>query len=210
MKNIDFISASRSARLWPLILGRYGGIAKFCQDTGEDYGAIHKYVNGMLKIGDRVARRLEGLINVDSGYLDEDIPRYLTTNIPLLSIDMMKSVAYNPKIFKSDKSFILRQDLIKAYNWNSNALIALIVSDNSMEPTMSEGNYVVIDCAQANIIQNKVYAILIHDDFYIRRLSKSPETGSLIISSDNNIKSSELGHQNYRIIGRVVYVDRVM
>lgn len=217
MKSIDYVSASRGNLLSELISSEYGGVAKFCQDTGEDYGAIHKYVNGALRIGDKVARRLEGFFKVNAGYLDKNIPNKLLTNVPVVSIDEAKSINFKLEQNEASENILLENGLVKAYAWKTESLMALVANNDSMEPTIFEGDYVVIDCAQKNIIPNKVYALSVHGDFYIRRLDKSIETGGLILIADSNLynlnnkyKSIELKHDNFHIIGRVVYVPRVL
>ena len=216
MTDIDYISASRGALIYAEITKQYGGIAQFCHDTGEDYSAIHKYVHGALRVGDKVARRLEPLIKFSPRELDKNIPKQLGTNVPVLSLASLK--AGNLFLPENSEDYIsLNDGLIKAYGWNRESLISIIFDNNSMEPTIQSGSYVVIDSSQKKVVLNKVYALLVYEEFYIRRLDKSPESGKLILLPDSHLfkvnnlfAPTEISHENYNIIGRVVYAPNVL
>ncbi len=214
MPTMDIIGVSRSNILNSIIISNYGGsVQNFCTATGEDYGAIHKYVNQALRIGDRVARRLEKVMELTNGYLDKSIPKFDVTEVPVITTRFSSNEQLKDLISSSVTLSAVENDLIENYKWNKEALVMIIAEDNSMEPTIRAGIQVIIDCSQREIIQNKIYAIRIHDDIYLRRINKSQSTGMLIISPDsetyqvnNQFKSFELDHNNYEVIGKAVFI----
>lgn len=80
-----------------------------------------------------------------------------------------------------------------------------------MEPTIQEGTKAIIDYSQTSIQANKIYALRIREDVYLRRIMRSPSTGNLTLISDSatfqnnkNYEIQEITHNDYEIIGRVV------
>jgi phage repressor protein C with HTH and peptisase S24 domain len=87
----------------------------------------------------------------------------------------------------------------------------MVVSGSSMEPRYQDGDSVVVDyCQRDTIIDGKVYAIILNNETYIKRLFKEVD-GSVRIVSDNPDKSRhpdrvvmEEYMDKLAIIGRVV------
>lgn len=89
----------------------------------------------------------------------------------------------------------------------------MVVSGDSMEPRLLDGDSIVVDyCQNDTIIDGKVYVLVINDEVKVKRLFKAIG-GGLIIRSDNpdknthpdlNVRAEEMMH--VRIVGRVVAV----
>lgn len=101
----------------------------------------------------------------------------------------------------------------KRMHINPDCAATMVVSGESMEPRLLDGDSIVVDyCQNETIIDGKVYVLLINDEVKVKRLFKSV-AGGLIIRSDNpdktnhpdfTIAADELAH--IRIVGRVVAV----
>ncbi len=214
MKNFDIIDLSRSSVLGELINKRYGGIQEFCQQTGEDYGAIHKYLNQVLKMGDKVARRLEEeVFKVTQGYLDKNVAKEKVTYIPIVPTILEDGQNIADLIQQTTETSLLENSTIEAFGWNIDTLIIFIAKDDSMEPSIPEGAKAIVDYSQKNIQPNKVYAIRIFNDIYLRRINKSQVTGNIVLTPDSltfsnntNYEKLELKHDNFEIVGRVVFL----
>lgn len=211
-KALDIISVARSNNLIENIKKGGETVYSFCQRTNEDYPSINKYINKTLKIGDKVARRLEVLLNLNNGDLDDGLPDEQFAKLPIIDMLSHNEFNLNNAMKNAESCVLLQNSIISSFGWNRDALAIIIAKDDSMEPTIQESAKAIVDISQAEHIQlNKIYAIKIFGDIYLRRITKSLSTGNLILTPDsvtfnhnNKYKVEELIHDNYEIIGRVV------
>jgi phage repressor protein C with HTH and peptisase S24 domain len=97
---------------------------------------------------------------------------------------------------------------------SSNAIIAKISGD-SMEPTLHNGDLVLIDTSIKNAISNKILAFVFDDSLRVKRFFHKLDR-SWVIMSDNEDKNryadesvSQLNVNHLQIIGKVInIVDR--
>jgi phage repressor protein C with HTH and peptisase S24 domain len=91
-----------------------------------------------------------------------------------------------------------------------NAMVLMDVFGNSMEPEIKEGDTVLVDQKQSDVIAGGVYAIGVEDTVMVKRIEKRPNT--LVLLSDNTdyapimLQGDEL--QTVRVIGKVVWICR--
>lgn len=89
-------------------------------------------------------------------------------------------------------------------------MVVMDVFGNSMEPELKDGDSVLIDESQKDIIAGAIFAVGVEDTIMVKRLEKQP--GTLVLRSDNMdyvpvyLKGDEIN--NVRIIGKVVWVCR--
>jgi phage repressor protein C with HTH and peptisase S24 domain len=81
---------------------------------------------------------------------------------------------------------------------------------NSMEPEIHEGDTVLIDQSQRDIIAGGIYAVGVEDTVMVKRVEKRP--GGLALLSDNHdyspivLRGEEL--ETVRVIGKVIWLGR--
>ena len=86
-------------------------------------------------------------------------------------------------------------------------MVAMEVFGQSMEPMIKEGDTVLIDQSQKNILAGAIYAVGVEDTILIKRLEKHPN--KLVLCSDNKdyesiyLESEEA--DGLRIIGKVIW-----
>ncbi|KMJ54922.1 hypothetical protein ACG97_01255 [Vogesella sp. EB] len=98
-------------------------------------------------------------------------------------------------------------------NINPDTAATMVVSGDSMEPRLLDGDSIVVDYSQnGHIIDGKVYAIALEEQLFIKRLFKEVGGGIRIVSDNDNkriypdkVVAPEHLHL-LRIIGRVVAV----
>jgi phage repressor protein C with HTH and peptisase S24 domain len=79
-----------------------------------------------------------------------------------------------------------------------------------MEPELKDGDSVLIDESQKDILSGAVFAVGVDDTIMVKRVEKHPDT--LVLRSDNRdyapiyLKGNEC--QSVRIIGKVVWAAR--
>lgn len=105
-------------------------------------------------------------------------------------------------------------------DWVHNALgvpvadLALInVTGDSMEPTLSEGDLILIDMSHRGVKDNAVYVLQLNGSLLVKRIQHKLD-GSVIVKSDNAIYEPEqIGAEAVdllNVIGRVVWCGRRM
>lgn len=87
------------------------------------------------------------------------------------------------------------------------SMVAMEVFGHSMEPVIREGDTVLIDQSQKNILAGAIYAVGVEDTILIKRLEKHPD--KLVLSSDNKdfapiyLEADLLS--KVRILGKVIW-----
>jgi phage repressor protein C with HTH and peptisase S24 domain len=93
---------------------------------------------------------------------------------------------------------------------NINQMVLMNIFGNSMEPELKDGDTILIDESQKDILAGAVYAIGVEDTIMVKRLEKHPN--KLVLISDNKdyspiyLNEHEIG--NIRIIGKVIWICR--
>lgn len=103
-----------------------------------------------------------------------------------------------------------RADWIRKKHLKPNKLASMRVVGDSMEDRLHDGDAVVIDTSQVEVIDGKVYALWYDGGERVKRLYRMPG-GGLMIRSDNEAKyppitlSAEQA-ESVTVIGRVVHI----
>ena len=93
---------------------------------------------------------------------------------------------------------------------NPERMVLMDIFGNSMEPELKDGDSVLIDESQKDILAGAVYAVGVDDTIMVKRVEKHPN--KLVLLSENRdyapifLKGSEC--QSVRIIGKVIWVGR--
>ena len=126
---------------------------------------------------------------------------------------------YRARISAGGGSFEMDQRIENYYffrtDWittkgNPHRMILLDIFGNSMEPELKDGDSVLIDQSQKDILAGAIYAIGVEDVIMVKRVEKLPN--KLVLHSDNKsytpvyIDSDEI--EKVRIIGKVIWVGR--
>ena len=91
-----------------------------------------------------------------------------------------------------------------------NKMVLMDIFGNSMEPEMKDGDTILIDESQRDVLAGAIYAVGVDDTIMVKRLEKHPN--KLVLLSDNKdyspiyLQGSEIN--SVRIIGKVIWVSR--
>lgn len=84
------------------------------------------------------------------------------------------------------------------------------ISGDSMEPTLEDGQYALVDPDNTTYVKNKIYVVTYNDEGYIKRLEMKDKLRIITLKSDNpeyeDIDIPEEMQEYFRINGRVVEV----
>lgn len=90
---------------------------------------------------------------------------------------------------------------------NQDHLKLIEVQGDSMEPTIKDGTYLIINTNQSNLIDGGIYAIILDDQILIKRLQKTPN-GIKIISDNPKYTPIEYNPKetniNFKILGKKI------
>lgn len=80
---------------------------------------------------------------------------------------------------------------------------------DSMEPTLKDGDIVLIDSAQKTIrAQDRIWAVSYGDLGMIKRVRRTPGGSYLLLSDNPNVTPVECFDDEMQVIGRVVWIGR--
>lgn len=111
---------------------------------------------------------------------------------------------------KDQRPLAFRTDWIRRNHLRPNKLASMTASGDSGEPRIHDGDALVVDTSQCEIVDGRLYALWYDGGERVKRLYLLPG-GGLLIRSDNEAKYPPLTlkaeqAESVRIIGRVVHV----
>lgn len=81
----------------------------------------------------------------------------------------------------------------------------VVASGDSMEPTIADGDFCVIDSGQKELRADAVYSLCYGGGIYLKRIQRHPNGHILLISDNARYSPMELGDQDsLTVVGRVV------
>ena len=93
---------------------------------------------------------------------------------------------------------------------NTAKMVLMDIFGNSMEPELKDGDTILIDESQKDILAGAIYAVGVDDTIMVKRLEKHPN--KLVLISDNKdyepVYLTESDIMNVRIIGKVIWAGR--
>lgn len=111
---------------------------------------------------------------------------------------------------EKDQPQAFRADWVRKLGLRKKGLMVVYANGDSMAPRINDGDALLVDRTQTDIVDGKVYALRYGSDLRVKRLSKRFD-GGLLIRSDNSkdypdeaVRPEEMQH--IEVIGRVVHV----
>lgn len=106
------------------------------------------------------------------------------------------------------ESYAFRKEWISRIATNKRNLFLIAIEGDSMEPTILDGDIVMIDKGRNEIRTGKIYAIGVSDTIMIKRLELLPNSQVKIISDNQTYSPYIIDGKELRIIGQVVWFAR--
>ncbi|WP_162176122.1 S24 family peptidase [Achromobacter xylosoxidans] len=199
--------------------------------TGISLSQIGQWLSGDRNMSETSARKLEAGLRLDEGWLDrrpgEAAP---TTTTETAAIDKPDDVfvpisnATGSMGFGSHRN--VAEQIIDTMrvtrSWIAHAFPNLSAIDNlgmltafgdSMEPTFSDGDLVLVDRGITEIKLDAVYVIARGDELFIKRVRRQLHDGAILIQSDNPLfgppeKIIDGERDSLTVLGRVIWAWR--
>jgi len=126
-------------------------------------------------------------------------------------LDVLASAGFgsdNNGLVMADKPIAFRADWIRKSKAKSTDLVVLDIDGDSMHPTLFDGDDVLIDLKQNQIVNGNVYAFVVDGVVIVKRLSIK---GNVVIAQSDNqsdprfkYDSEYSDNETFKVIGRVV------
>lgn len=190
------------------------------EKTGISKSLLSMYINGKAEPRQNNIHKLAKLLNVNETWLmGYDVPMEKESQVKLTSnaviLDKSQFI-YVPVYGKAsagngyiNMETVLYDKLIHINGYSHDSFL-IEVSGDSMEPTISDGEYVLVDPTSIEICEGKIYVITYNNETYIKMIEKHEEDEIVLLKSINQkyrdkvIKKEEF--ENVKIEGRVVKV----
>lgn len=185
--------------------------------AGVSHPSVAQWLKGEARPREKPLAAMAAYFNVPPGWIlfGEDAPlaaasiddgEYLT--IPLLDQFAGCGNMVVSKEMKVVQMIKVARDWFKrkASSFSSLTNLHIIVATgDSMEPTICDGDFVVVDSGQCEIKADAVYSLCYGESVYLKRVQKHPNGHILLISDNSRYSPMELAEQDgITVVGRVV------
>ena len=105
--------------------------------------------------------------------------------------------------------YAFRRDWLLSKGNPKNMRLMTVMGD-SMEPTLSDGDLVLVDLSRRDLAKEGIFAVRIHDGLAVKRLQRLGRARVRVIS-DNPLyppEERDLENSDFEIIGRVIWAGR--
>lgn len=175
--------------------------AEFSRKAGVSRSYLSQVLSEGFRFGEKAARALEASLRLPKDSLDaegdsglapvsvwdkpEDLPEGVFAIVPHISVRLSAGDGVITGEEMDLPPLAFREDWLKRKNVTSksNLRVCEVIGD-SMDDRLQDGDLVMIDMGQIEVVNNEVYAIRYGDELRIKRLSKRFD-GGLLIRSDN-------------------------
>lgn len=219
----------RRGRLLRLIEENYGGVRKaVCDASGWSEARISQLLSPTYRDGrafsEKNARKLEADLGLGSMYFDQlrlegdsassayqllivDEAHPTFVQIPMVEMRLQAGIpGFQPDMeYGEGAKLSLPLVWVERKRLNPNSLVGMKVRGDSMYPSLSEGDTVIVDTSDKKMVDGAVFAVNHEGKALIKRLER--DGGSWYLASDNpmpEFKRRMVRDNETIIVGRVV------
>ena len=205
-------------------------LEQLIQARGEDYASLSRfigrnpaYIQQFIRRGSpkRLAEhdraRLAQYLGVGEDVLGGPPPRTPQTSgfcaVPQLSVEASAGPGALPSGEAVLAHFGFDRRWLRTLSGTPDKLSIISVRGDSMQPTLAEGDDILVDTGDAaDRLRDGIYVLRVEDALLVKRLARNPATGRISIRSDNPAYPAwdECAAADIRVIGRVVWAGRRM
>ncbi len=202
------INKIRIANLKRIISEDYSNsIHAFAKKIGRNSSQFYNLFKGDRSFGQKLARDLELLLNLQPLSLDKS-PDEKTIIDKIVLIPPYSAIgAANTEPYQATSHiFAIERAIIEHHDWSVDKIHGVIMSDESMVPTILPNSKVLIDTSQIKINDGKIYAISSNGKILIKRVFCKPNDCGYAAKSDNTHYSDinfEI-NKEFNVVGRVL------
>ena len=200
---------------------------RLIRKNGDDYAGLSRmlgrnpaYIQQFIKRGTPVnldpddRRTLAGFYGIDEEILGGPPPTAQNGMIEIPILDVDASAGYGALAASEDRQTRIAFDekwLRKLTPSKGPSLSIIRVMGDSMEPTLSDGDDVLVDASDhASRLRDGIYVVRSDDTLVVKRIALSPGGKSISIASDNPSYPSwnDVERGSVHVVGRVIWFGR--
>ena len=201
-----------------LIQQRHYGYAAISRMLGRNASYIQQFIKrgSPRKLDDEDRRRLAAFFGVDEQTLGGPA---LPVNdglvaIPVLNINASAGFGAVAESENSVARFGFDERWLRKLTGAKSASLSIVrVLGDSMEPTLSDGDEVLVDASDhASRLRDGIYVLRADDALVVQRLALKPGGRQITIASDNPAYPSwsDVERADVHIVGRVIWFGRAL
>ncbi len=179
---------------------------------GKNEAYLHQYINkgSPRRLPEQQRRKLAALLDVDEQQLtDIKLPKSVETSpktaqntiIEMISPIMDKNGATSTAGFLS----LPATDISTIFQAPNENIKFTRISGDSMQPTLTDGDYIFIDFAQNHLSGDGLYMIQTANTLCVRRIQQIPSGEALLICDNQNYKSVAVSLKKLKILGKALF-----
>ncbi len=192
-------------------------ILSFAKKCGLSDSLLRKYLGGslpgldnLIKIADAAGVSVEWLATGRGPiYTEECLVIGKQGEFALIGLVNVELSAGGGTFVQDERTkelYAFRRDWLNRVCLAPSKAVLMRVRGDSMHPTISDGDTVMIDTARKNITPGKIFALRMEDTVMLKRLEPMPG-GKVRIISDNPIyKEYEADSDSIHILGQVIWI----
>lgn len=158
-----------------------GSINAFAKSIEKNSSQFYNLFKGERSFGQNLARDIEEKLGLSRGYLDQDHDKPTleqnTFRIPEYNVKLSANPQSGAEVLSPDnivKYHTLNDTFLTEYKVKQENLAVVSVTGDSMEPTLLNGERVIIDISRREPIDNRVFAITTKNQTWVKRLRITP------------------------------------
>jgi hypothetical protein len=211
------VQTNRRERLRQFVEEQFAGnVSRFAASVGKSQPQIADMLNGRKSFGERVARALEESLGLPSGYFDSasssgtDVEAAPEGFVAIRRVRIKMSggvIGWAVECHEEQAPpIIFRKEWFDRRGFKPENLVAVKVTGSSMEPGLYDGDTIVLNRADTQLVDGEVFAVSYEGELVIKRMRR--DAGEWLLASDNQDKrryGDKRCTENVVILGRVVY-----
>lgn len=197
------------------IIETYPSQQAFAEKIERSTAQVSAWLGGWKNIGEKLARNIENKLGLDIYSLDKEAGATKEQEseveifyIPEYSLQLSAGTGCDFLDEHIIKRYPVDKELLLKFGWKAEKLIIVSVLGESMAPEIQDGAKVVINTADKELKDGKVFAFCKNNETFIKRAFRKSGTNDFDLSSDNPRygKVPLCEYDNIMTLGRAVYI----
>ena len=189
-------------------IARHGSISELARQIGTNKAKISKWVKGQAAPGSADVAPIIDMMGA----------RLVMPNEKMIDYDLLPKVAARPGAGASLETsgereglYAFRKDFMGAEHISAEHSVLMDVVGDSMEPLFSEGDTLLVDTSDTDVMDGRIYVVTLGDELRVKRVHKG--LSGLILRSENqkypdiHVEAADL--DSFLVHGRVRWCGKV-
>ncbi|MGI1669967.1 MAG: helix-turn-helix transcriptional regulator [Neptuniibacter sp.] len=213
-----------------ILVDEADSLRSYADKAGLSEGVVRKYLKGvsyptldrlemLAKAGDANTEWLatgKGSMRLESRGVQGPPGIYSTEMeefalIPGYSVEVAAGAGAFPDTEQASRKLAFRHKWLRYRGLNPESLVLVFAKGDSMEPTISDNNTLMLDTGQRELTDGSIYVIRTDGHLIVKRIQKLWNKGILLISDNKEYREQQIEPSeadDLEVIGRVVWIGK--